>query len=117
MPEVVDDTDQIKINDEQSLATITFNFEQLKSSLERKLVKYKEMKMTTENRTLLKSYRAKLNNLDKIFASKITEINEKCMGDLNRKAAIIRDMVKEASKALDVQDKAFEKERVFPLGK
>lgn len=98
---------QVVVTDEALLKEITFNYDQLKTSLTRKLKKYNQ-EVSAESVKDAKEDRAELNALEKILAGKASEIQKKILGGFDVKIKELRGMIKEASGAIDVQVKALE---------
>lgn len=99
---------QVIVTDESLLKEITFNYEQLKTSLTRKLKKYKELVVTEDAIKDAKEDRADLNKLEKILADKSKDIQAKILGGFDTKMKELRGMIKDTSLSIDNQVKAFE---------
>ena len=99
---------QVIVTDESLLKEITFNYEQLKTSLTRKLKKYKELVVTEDAIKDAKEDRADLNKLEKILADKGKDIQAKILGGFDLKMKELRTMIKDTSLSIDTQVKSFE---------
>lgn len=99
---------QVVVTDEALLKEVTFNYDQLKTSLTRKLKKYKDMVVTAENMADAKEDRAELNGIEKVMGAKSSEIQKKILNGFEVKMKELRGMVKETSAEIDAKVKALE---------
>lgn len=99
---------QIVVTDESLLKEVTFNYEQLKTSLTRRLKKYKDLVVTEDAIKDAKEDRADLNKLEKVLADKAKYIQAKILNGFDTKVKELRTMIKDTSLSIDDQVKAFE---------
>jgi hypothetical protein len=99
---------QLIVTDEALLKEVTFNYEQLKASLTRRLKKYNELVVTEDAIKDAKEDRAELNSMEKVLAGKSKEIITKVLGGFDVNIKELRGMIKDASNIIDVQVKSFE---------
>lgn len=98
----------IVVTDESLLKEITFNYDQIKATLSRKLKKYKDPEVTPDNIQEAKNDRADLNELDGILAERGKEIQLKILGGFDVKIKELRKMIKDTSGEIDAAVKQIE---------
>lgn len=99
---------QVIVTDEALLKEVTFNYDQLKASLSRKLKKYKDIVVSEESIKDAKEDRAELNSIEKVLATKSSEIQKKILNGFEVKMKELRTMIKDVSGQIDIQVKALE---------
>lgn len=100
-----------KPTDDMFLKAIEFNYEELKTELSNRLVKYTDMVVTEEGIRDAKDDRAKLNKLKKAIDEKRKEIKEKVLEPYNAFESKIKDLIALIDKPIlqiDSQIKVFE---------
>lgn len=91
--------------------SIDFNFEEIKSELEEKLIKYKNLVVTEDGIKAAKADKAKLNKLVAAIEDKRKEIKSVCLAPYNNFEAQCKELVsliKAPVIAIDTQIKEFE---------
>lgn len=101
---------QLIVTNEAILQEVTFNYDQLKSSLAERLSKYRDTVVTEDAINAAKQDRANLNKLESALKDKQQEIERRLLGDFGVKLRELRSMVTEASKSIDAQVKYFEQQ-------
>ena len=91
---------EVIVNDEPLLKEVTFNYDFLKSDLELKLEKYKNLEVTTESMRSAKDDKANLNKLDAVLMKKGQEIDQKILGLFKTRLTELRGLVKSASNGI-----------------
>lgn len=94
--------------------TIDFNFEQLKSDLDERLVKYKSMVVSEDGIKDAKKDRANLNKLSQALDGKRKDIKAACLKpyeDVERKTKELTGMIGEAISNIDNQVKVFDEQK------
>lgn len=93
---------------------IEFNYEELKSELERSLEKYQNLAYTDETIQDAKKDRAKLNKLKQALNAKKLEIKSRCLAPYETFESKIKElmgMVENPTKAIDSQVKGYEERK------
>lgn len=93
---------------------IEFNYEELKSELERSLEKYQNLAYTDETIQDAKKDRAKLNKLKQALNAKKLEIKSRCLAPYETFESKIKElmgMVEDPTKAIDSQVKGYEERK------
>lgn len=99
---------QLVVKDETLLTEISFNYDELKTSLNSRLQKYKGLVVTEEAIADAKNDRAGLNKLEKVLADKGKAIQAKILSGFDTKLKELRGMITSTSNSIDVQVKKFE---------
>lgn len=105
---------ELKINEIQSIAPVTFNFEELKKELIEKSEHYKTAVYTEETITVAKQDRANLNKLVKAVNDEKIKVKNKILEpymEFENQCKELMEIVKSATENIDTQIKDFEQKK------
>lgn len=105
---------ELKINEIQTIAPVTFNFEELKKELIEKSEHYKTAVYTEETIPVAKQDRANLNKLVKAVNDEKIRVRNKVLEpymEFEMQCKELMEIVKNASENIDIQIKNFEQKK------
>ena len=107
---------ELKINEIQTIAPVTFNFEELKKELIEKSEHYKTAVYTEETIPVAKQDRANLNKLVKAVNDEKIRVRNKVLEpymEFEMQCKELMEIVKNASENIDIQIKNFEQKKLY----